>query len=124
MGISITPKVHGTQFHAVYQMRTIPGGIAKLAEDWVEQYHQSGFRYDLCYCRVGDLKQQAVIRSRAEHRARNPKVVMRKDMLDKRFKGMRKRKQDMVKDMKKQIKQELRHEVLGKVWDEDLLDLY
>ena len=85
LGISITPEVHGTQFHAVNQMRSIPGGIGKLAEDWVEQYHQAGFRYDLCYCRVGGLKQQAVIRSRADHRARNPKVVMRKKLVDKRL---------------------------------------
>ena len=123
MGISITPKVHGTQFHAVDQMKAIPGGISKLAEDWVEQYHQSGFRYDLSYCRAGSLKQQAVIRSRSEARSRKPEVVMRKEMLEKRFTGIRKRKKVAVNCMRKQIKQEFRYAVLRSARDEDLLDL-
>lgn len=124
MDISITPKVHGTQYHAVYQMRTIPGGIAKLGEDWIEKYHQDGFRYDFCYGRVGDLERQAVIRARCEHRARNPQVVMRKELLAKRFKGKRKKKSTTVKEVQKQIKEEKRHEVLLRKLEEDVVELY
>lgn len=47
MGISIKPKMHAI---AVRQMRAIPGGISKLMEHWVEQYHQIGYWYDQSYC--------------------------------------------------------------------------
>jgi hypothetical protein len=53
MGFSITPKMHGMEKHVVTQMQTIPGGIGKLMEHWIEQYHQIGYRFDLAYCRVG-----------------------------------------------------------------------
>ncbi len=124
MGISITPKVHGTQYHAVHQMRTIPGGIAKLGEDWIEKYHQDGFRYDFCFSRVGDLEKQAVIRARCEQRARNPKVVMRRELVTKRFKGKRKKKGTTVKQVQKQKKEEKRHEVLLKAIEENVVELY
>ena len=50
MGLSITPKMHGMECHVVNQMQTIPGGIGRLMEHWIEQYHQTGFRFDLSYC--------------------------------------------------------------------------
>lgn len=124
MEISITPKVHGMQKHAVHQMRTIPGGIAKLGEDFIEKYHQDGYRYDLCYSRVGDLEKQAVIRSRCEHRARNPQVVMRKELVARKFSGRRKKKGSTVKEVQKQIKEERRHEVLLRLLEEDVVELY
>ena len=61
MGFSVTPKMHGMESHVVRQMGTIPGGIGKLMEHWIEQYHQTGFRFDLAYCRVGSLVGQAAI---------------------------------------------------------------
>ena len=124
MEISITPKVHGTQYHAVHQMRTIPGGIAKLGEDWIEKYHQDGFRYDFCFSRVGDLEKQAVIRARCEQRARNPQVVMRRELVANRFEGKRKKKGPTVKMVQKQIKEEKRHEVLLKAIEENVVELY
>ena len=42
MGFSVTPKMHGMESHVVRQMRTIPGGIGKIMEHWIEQYHQTG----------------------------------------------------------------------------------
>ncbi len=57
MGYSITPKMHGMESHAVTQMRTILGGIGKLMEHWIEQYH----RFDMAYCCVGSLSGQAAI---------------------------------------------------------------
>jgi hypothetical protein len=62
MGFSVTPKLHGMESHVVTQMRTIPGGIGKLMEHWIKQYHQTGVRFDLAYCRVGSLVGQAAIR--------------------------------------------------------------
>ena len=124
MEISITPKVHGSQYQAVHQMRTIKGGIAKLGEDWIEKYHQDGFRYDFCFGRVGNLEKQARIRARCEHRARNPKVVLRRELVAKRFRGKRKKKGPTVKEVQKQIKEEQRHEELLRVIEENVLDLY
>ena len=40
MKIQITPKMHGMECHVVDQMRNILGGIGKLMEHWMEQYHQ------------------------------------------------------------------------------------
>ena len=50
------------------QMRTIPGGIGMLMEHWIEHYHQTGYRFDLAYCRVGSLVGQAAIQSSVEKR--------------------------------------------------------
>ena len=57
MGINITPKMHGMEAHVAGQMRAIPGGISKLIEHWVKQYHQVGHRYGLSHCsRAGKLE--------------------------------------------------------------------
>jgi hypothetical protein len=72
MGFSITPKMHGMKKHVVTQMQTIPGGIGKLMEHWIEKYHQTGHRFDLAHCRVGTLSGQAAIRSSVKKRGRNP----------------------------------------------------
>ncbi len=72
MGFSITPKMHEMEKHAIIQMQTIPGGIDKLMEHWIEQYHQTGHRFDLAYCPVGSLSGQAAICSSVEKRGRNP----------------------------------------------------
>ena len=52
MGFSITPKLYGLEDHLVYQMRTIPGGIAQLIEHWVEQYHQEATEMERLWCSV------------------------------------------------------------------------
>jgi len=72
MGFSITPKVHGMEKHVVTQMQIIPGGIGRMMEHWIEQYHQTGHRFDLAYCRVGSLSDQAAIRLSVAKRGRNP----------------------------------------------------
>jgi len=43
MGIRITPEMHGMEMHVVNQMRDIPGGIGRMMEQWIEQYHQTGY---------------------------------------------------------------------------------
>ena len=110
MGISITPKMHGMEAHVVGQMHAIPGGISKLIEHWVEQYHQVGHRYDLSYCRAGKLERQACYRSVAEKRARHPKVKMSVNRVKKRYVNSRKTKisQRIKSEEKVRIKQERR----------------
>ena len=117
MGFSITPKMHGMESHVARQMRTIPGGIGKLMEHWIEQYHQTGFRFDMAYCRVGSLVGQAAIRSSAEKRARNPRVQISKMLLQKSFVGIRKRRSAAIEsdEKKTQIKQERRDNALAEI---------
>ena len=103
MGFSVTPKMHGMESHVVRQMGTIPGGIGKLMEHWIEQYNQTGFRFDLAYCHVGSLVGQAAIRSSAETRARNPQVQLNKMLLQKSFVGIRKRRSAAIESEEKKI---------------------
>ena len=51
--LSIIPKLHGIGAHLLRQVLFIDGGIARLIEHWVEQYHQVGRRYDMSYYRAG-----------------------------------------------------------------------
>ena len=110
MGMSITPKLHGMEMHVVNQMRTIPGGIGKHMEHWIEQYHQIGYRFDVAYCRVGSLKGQAAIRSSVEKRGRNPLVQMNKKKLEEAFtrRKRKKSKRDLEHEAKRQVKEEKR----------------
>ncbi len=50
MGISGTPKMHGMEMHVVNQMQNTPGGIGRMMEHWIKQYHQIGYRLDVAYC--------------------------------------------------------------------------
>ena len=109
MGFSVTPKMHGMEHHVVTQMRNIPGGLGRLMEHWIEQYHQIGYRLDLAYCRVGSLVGQAAIRSRVEKRGMNPRVQMNKKALQARYVGSRKRRADAIeRDEKKVLIKELK----------------
>ena len=110
MGMSITPKLRGMERHVVNQMRTIPGGIGKHMEHWIEQYHQIGYRFDVAYCRVGSMKGQAAIRSSNEKRGRNPLVQMNKQKLEEAFtrRKLKKSKLDKENELKRQVKQEKR----------------
>jgi hypothetical protein len=107
--------MHGMEKHVVTQMQTIPGGIGKLMEHWIEQYHHTGHRFDMAYCRVGSLLGQAAIRSSVEERGRNPRVQMNKQFLLEKFVGRKnKRSAAIANDEKKiHIKQERRNEALA-----------
>ena len=117
MGFSITPKMHGMEKHVVTQMQTIPGGIGKLMEHWIEQYHQIGHRFDMAYCRVGSLTGQAAIRSSVEKRGRNPRVQMNKQFLLEKFVGRNKKRSAAIANDEKKIhiKQERRNEALAEI---------
>lgn len=96
--------MHGMESHVVSQMRNIPGGIAKLVEHWVEQYHQIGHRYDLSYCRAGLLNNQASIRAVVEKRARHPKVKMAINRVHTHYKGSRKKKVKQVAKAEEKVR--------------------
>ncbi len=66
MGFSITPKVHGTEDHVVNQKRAIRGGIGELIEYWIEQYHHTGFKYDIEYKHMTGELEKAVGRAKRE----------------------------------------------------------
>jgi hypothetical protein len=101
MGYSLTPKMHGMESHVVTQMRTIPVGIGKLTEHWIEQYHQTGFRFDMTYCCVGTLSGQAAIQSSTKKIAHNSHVRLNKQLLEKRFGEMRKKRSAATKSKEK-----------------------
>ena len=115
--MSIIPKLHGLEAHVVMQMRTIKGGICRMIEHWVEQYHQVGYRYDLSYCRVGSLKRQAEVRSKMEKRARHPRVKMNKKRLQdiKKKRTARKTKQQEKAAIKKEMREKAVEEVKVKL---------
>ena len=88
-------------------MLFVEGGIAKLIEHWVEQYHQVGCCYDLSYCWLGLLKKQAEIHSRMEKRARHPRVKMdKKSLEDIRKSRKTRRTKQQERAVKKKEKQE------------------
>ena len=115
--MSIIPKLHGLEAHVVMQMRTIKGGICRMIEHWVEQYHQVGYRYDLSYCRVGSLKRQAEVRSKMEKRERHPRVKMNKKRLQdiKKKCTARKTKQQEKAAIKKEMREKAVEEVKVKL---------
>ena len=101
--------MHGVEKHVVTQMQTIHGGISKLMEHWIEQYHQTGHRFDLAYCRVGSLRGQAAICPSVEKRGRQ--------FLLKKFVGRKKKRSAAVanNEEKFHIKQERRNEALAEI---------
>ena len=103
--------------HVVTQMQTIPGGIGKLMEHWIEQYHQIGHRFDMAYCRVGSLSGQAAICSSVEKRGRNPRVQMNKQFLLEKFVGRNKKRSAAIANDEKKIhiKPERRNEALAEI---------
>ena len=86
-------------------------------EHWIEQYHQTGHRFDLAYCRIGTLSGQAAIRSSVEKRGRNPRVQMNKQFVLEKFVGRNKKRSAAIANDEKKIhiKQERRNEALAEV---------
>ena len=59
MGLSVTPKAHLLERHAVEQMCAIVGGLQHLLEDWVEKFHQTAFVLEDNVKRVPELEKRA-----------------------------------------------------------------
>ena len=47
LGLSVIPKYHGAEAHIVQQMRNTKGGLHEFDESWMEQYHQTGYQFDM-----------------------------------------------------------------------------
>lgn len=88
MGISVTLNMYGMEKHIVLQIQTKPGGIGRLMEHWMEQYHQIGYRFDLAYCHIGKLEGKAAIPSSNEHTSLREQICWDKKEKD-RCKGER-----------------------------------
>ena len=46
LNLSVTPKAHLFEDHALSQMKNVPGGLGHKTEDFVERNHQDGIRLD------------------------------------------------------------------------------
>ena len=115
MGISITPKMHGMEMHVVNQMRDIPGGIGRMMEHWIEQYHQTGYRFDVAYSRIGSTERAANVRARLERMTSNHEVKMNRQHLEVKYVGSRKRKAVALKE-EYNVKQEKRDKALADIY--------
>jgi hypothetical protein len=71
LNFSITPKLHVMECHVVHQMRTIPGGLAFLHEQWIEHYHQKGHKNDKMWQTLSHEKQAGLVANK-ECRQRHP----------------------------------------------------
>jgi hypothetical protein len=111
MGISVMPKMHGMEMHVVNQMGNTPGGIGRMMEHWIEQYHQIGYWLNVAYCQVGSLKFAAGIWSTMERRTSNHQVKMCQQQIEAKYVGSRKRKATQLKE-EMHVKQEKRDQAL------------
>lgn len=113
MDMTITPKVHGMESHVVLQMKRTPGGIVKMIEHWVEQYHQVGYNYDDKWRRMRSEEQRALIRAHRENIASHPEIVKRLRLLKERFVGCRGKRASTAEreEDSKRIKKERRENI-------------
>jgi hypothetical protein len=81
-----------------------------MLEHWVEQYQQTGYKYDEMWRTMGDEAKKARVRARMEHIiASNEKVMEKLDDYDNAFIGKRKRsavKLEMLRDVKREKREE------------------
>ena len=75
VGMSKTVKGHGTEAHLVQQMRRAPGGLKHFDESWMEQYHQTGYKFDMKYRNMGSELAKAKVRASADRRNTKPGTV-------------------------------------------------
>lgn len=74
MGLSITPKVHLIEDHAIVQYRTYPDGLALLIEEFVEQNHQKGRQVEEQFKRINNLDKQANCKAKELRARANAKI--------------------------------------------------
>ena len=78
MDLSIPLKAHGMEDHVMMQMTTIFGGIGEMIEYWIEQYHQTGYKYDMKYRNMPNELAKAMVRARREKASMNNDVIKAK----------------------------------------------
>lgn len=68
MDMTVTPKGHGGEKHLVAQMRVTRGGLFEFDESWGEQYHQTGYNFDMRLRGQGSEVRKAMVRATANRR--------------------------------------------------------
>lgn len=71
------------------QMTTIFGGIGEMIEYWIEQYHQTGYKYDMKYRIMPNELAKAMVRARREKASMNPDVIKAKEQNEEKHTGKR-----------------------------------
>ena len=108
MDLSIPPKAHGMEDHAMIQMTRIRGGIEELNEYWIEQYHQTGYKYDMKYRNMPNELAKAMVRARRGKASMNNDVIKAKQKKQEKHTGKRK-----ANAVKLDIKEEKRKKELS-----------
>jgi hypothetical protein len=93
MDLSIPLKAHGMEDHVMMQMTTIFGGIGEMIEYWIEQYHQTGYKYDMKYRNMPNELAKAMVRARREKASMNNDVIKAKQKNKKSIQAKEKRMQ-------------------------------
>ena len=112
LGLSVIPKYHGAEAHIVKQMRDTKGGLHEFDEQWMEQYHQTGYQFDMSLRNQSSEKRKAKVIVSNNLRTSHPdtqEAMARHDM--KKRKGPHDRTQQKDEE-KKKIKEERRKESL------------
>ena len=111
MGFSITPKYHGAEMHLVWQMRRCKGGLMEFDESWTEQYHQTGYNFDMKLRNMGSEKRKAEVRAAQDRRANRPQTIEARAKLKMHKTG--KREGTKIKEaLQKRLKESRREEAL------------
>ena len=77
MELSVTPKVHLLERHAVEQMCKFKGGLKHVLEDWVEKFHQTAYLLEDNIKRLSCLEKRADAYGSLQEILGNERVVKR-----------------------------------------------
>ena len=103
MGLSVTPKAHVLESHAVHCLKSsIPyGGLSEMLEDFVELSHQEDARLERQFQSIPNYERKHAAMHRAEEARTHPGVVQVRAEMDKKKQGMkRQRTKDRAVTMK------------------------
>ena len=109
MGMSRTIKIHGCMSHIVTHMRRIPCGLSDFDENFMEQYHQTGYGFDVRLKHVKNVDKKGNIVAARLRRSEHPATMDAvQRVVDQHTKG--KRKKTIARDETKQLKNKERQE--------------
>ena len=80
LGISVIPKAHIFEYHAIYFMQAL-NGLGYKTKDFIEFSHQYGTRKDIHTEGLRDYRQKHDYQHNADHRASYPKVQKVKEKM-------------------------------------------
>jgi hypothetical protein len=83
--MSVTPKAHACESHAIAQMEE-EGGLGDYDEDFVERWHQEGKRNDVRTRAMRERAKRFISISKWEQMNRNPEVVSIQQNIKQEFK--------------------------------------